>query len=159
MCVCVLQRKYIGAFARALKGIPVVRPEDIERRGAGFVTTHGTHVAGHGGTRSLSLSLSLALSRSRSLPLSPEGGRERFWLSRDSVGVSLALSLSLTASRSRETLSLTCHSLPHTLWGGGERDWETERERRQSERARESERERERVWNISCALPLVALAS
>jgi hypothetical protein len=46
-----LQRKYIGAFARALKGIPVARPEDMERAGPGFVTCVGTDVVGHGGTR------------------------------------------------------------------------------------------------------------
>jgi hypothetical protein len=36
-------RKDIGGFARALKCIPVVRPEDNESKGAGFITTVHTH--------------------------------------------------------------------------------------------------------------------
>jgi 1-acyl-sn-glycerol-3-phosphate acyltransferase len=44
-------RKDIGGFARALKCIPVVRPEDNESKGAGFITTVGTTVKGTGGTR------------------------------------------------------------------------------------------------------------
>jgi len=44
-------RKDIGGFARALKCIPVVRPEDSERKGQGFITTVGTAVKGTGGTR------------------------------------------------------------------------------------------------------------
>uniref|UniRef100_A0A7S4KUF0 Phospholipid/glycerol acyltransferase domain-containing protein n=1 Tax=Guillardia theta TaxID=55529 RepID=A0A7S4KUF0_GUITH len=44
-------RPAIGKFARALKGIPVVRPEDNEERGSGFITTQGCQVRGHGGTQ------------------------------------------------------------------------------------------------------------
>jgi hypothetical protein len=59
MAPCSLQRKYIGAFARALKGIPVARPEDMERHGHGFVTAVGTEVTGHAGTRQVFLFRSL----------------------------------------------------------------------------------------------------
>eukprot|EP00281_Chroomonas_sp_CCMP1168_P023676 CAMPEP_0206235776 /NCGR_PEP_ID=MMETSP0047_2-20121206/13344_1 /ASSEMBLY_ACC=CAM_ASM_000192 /TAXON_ID=195065 /ORGANISM="Chroomonas mesostigmatica_cf, Strain CCMP1168" /LENGTH=797 /DNA_ID=CAMNT_0053660031 /DNA_START=59 /DNA_END=2452 /DNA_ORIENTATION=- len=45
-----MDRKWIGAFARAMKAIPVVRPEDLTTPGPGFITTKGTHVFGHGGT-------------------------------------------------------------------------------------------------------------
>jgi len=44
-------RKYLGMFARALKTIPVMRPDDMERKGEGFVTASGTKVYGHAGTR------------------------------------------------------------------------------------------------------------
>mmetsp|Transcript_35139 Transcript_35139/g.79980 ORF Transcript_35139/g.79980 Transcript_35139/m.79980 type:complete len:774 (+) Transcript_35139:33-2354(+) len=46
-----MDRKFIGAFARAMKGIPVDRPDDMETSGPGFVTVEGTAVKGHGGTR------------------------------------------------------------------------------------------------------------
>mmetsp|Transcript_57698 Transcript_57698/g.141522 ORF Transcript_57698/g.141522 Transcript_57698/m.141522 type:complete len:768 (-) Transcript_57698:455-2758(-) len=45
------QRKWIGFFARAMKGIPVSRPDDNERAGPGFITTHGTKAYGHSGTK------------------------------------------------------------------------------------------------------------
>mmetsp|Transcript_15481 Transcript_15481/g.36454 ORF Transcript_15481/g.36454 Transcript_15481/m.36454 type:complete len:802 (-) Transcript_15481:311-2716(-) len=44
-------RAFIGVIARALKGIPVVRPDDNETKGKGFVTTEGTKVYGHMGTQ------------------------------------------------------------------------------------------------------------
>lgn len=37
-------RKFIGAFARAMRGIPVDRPDDMETAGAGFVTVKGSSV-------------------------------------------------------------------------------------------------------------------
>ena len=46
-----MDRKWIGSFARAMKCIPVVRPDDIVTEGSGFITVKGTIVTGHGGTR------------------------------------------------------------------------------------------------------------
>jgi hypothetical protein len=43
-------RKAIGAMATALKAIPVVRPDDLERKGKGFITCRGVQVYGHAGT-------------------------------------------------------------------------------------------------------------
>ena len=43
-------RKAIGAMATALKAIPVVRPDDLERKGEGFITCRGVQVYGHAGT-------------------------------------------------------------------------------------------------------------
>eukprot|EP00286_Rhodomonas_abbreviata_P018751 CAMPEP_0181301546 /NCGR_PEP_ID=MMETSP1101-20121128/7482_1 /TAXON_ID=46948 /ORGANISM="Rhodomonas abbreviata, Strain Caron Lab Isolate" /LENGTH=211 /DNA_ID=CAMNT_0023406859 /DNA_START=405 /DNA_END=1037 /DNA_ORIENTATION=+ len=44
-------RRVIGDIARAIRAIPVVRPDDNEKKGEGFVTTHGCKVVGHAGTK------------------------------------------------------------------------------------------------------------
>lgn len=44
------ERNVVGAIMRAVKAIPVVRPDDLERKGAGFITCSGTHVQGYAGT-------------------------------------------------------------------------------------------------------------
>jgi hypothetical protein len=46
-----MSRPWIGSFARAMKCIPVVRPDDLVKHGNGFITVRGTSVKGHGGTR------------------------------------------------------------------------------------------------------------
>ena len=48
---CGATRGLVGATT----GERQARPEDMERRGTGFVTTAGVDVTGHGGTRSSSL--------------------------------------------------------------------------------------------------------
>ena len=44
-------RRDVGGIARAIKAIPVVRPEDSEKKGAGFIVAAGKSVTGSGGTR------------------------------------------------------------------------------------------------------------
>jgi 1-acyl-sn-glycerol-3-phosphate acyltransferase len=44
-------RKDIGGIARAIKAIPVVRPEDNETKGSGFITAVGKKVVGSGGSQ------------------------------------------------------------------------------------------------------------
>jgi len=46
-------RKDIGGIAKALKAIPVVRPEDNETKGRGFLTSDDKTVTGTGGTQFL----------------------------------------------------------------------------------------------------------
>jgi len=43
-----MDRKYIGAFAKALKCIPVARPDDMIFKGTGTLTVEGDKVTGHG---------------------------------------------------------------------------------------------------------------
>jgi hypothetical protein len=46
-----LQSPYVGAVARGLRCVPIVRPEDVEPVGKGSVTVRGVEVFGHQGTR------------------------------------------------------------------------------------------------------------
>ncbi len=42
---------YVGAVARGLRCVPIVRPEDVEPVGQGRVTVKGVEVLGHEGSR------------------------------------------------------------------------------------------------------------